>query len=259
MGRRSISPILDVYGHPAEPVIINPYIFGGAADPLAGVPDIAFRFQTHNGDGVPMGMFQDTACTTPATADGDVVKGIKSFDGATILATQGTTGNAPLLKIVSGIPVLRTDGSNDFMMASTPYISNTTTYSIYYCGTVVAGGIMFAEDNNTGGRGWVVSFNNFELRGTSGYGYTFGSGRHYLSIIGDTGAAGRTYVDGTVSGTTIGDSTVNTHTGVLNIGRREYSGAESYGSCDIISIILATSSHSSGNRGTVETYLGTLD
>lgn len=65
-------------------------------------------------------LFQDSAGTTPAAADNDVVGywGDKSGNG--YHAAQGTTANKPLLKLATknNLPVVYFDGLNDWLSAS---------------------------------------------------------------------------------------------------------------------------------------------
>lgn len=65
------------------------------------------------------GTFEDTARTTPATDDGDVVKGYTDQSVNSHHATEAT--NAPTLKLAiqNGLPVLRYDGTNDKLVTDT--------------------------------------------------------------------------------------------------------------------------------------------
>ena len=66
------------------------------------------------------GIFQDSAKTTPATSDGDVIGAWEDQSGNGNDALQGTTVNKPVLKlsIVNSRPVVRFDGANDDLLLS---------------------------------------------------------------------------------------------------------------------------------------------
>lgn len=87
-------------------------------DPLAGIPFV-LRLQTHRGDGVPLGLYQDNDALIPATADGDPVAVWRDeLSGSGIIAVQSVSTKRPVLKFVGGTPVVRFDGIDDFLSAS---------------------------------------------------------------------------------------------------------------------------------------------
>lgn len=91
---------------------------GGWTDPLAGIP-FALRLQTHRGDNVPLGLYQDTTCTIPATADGHSVAAWRDeLSGSGLIATQSNAMKQPTLRFVDGVPVLRFDGVDDELLAT---------------------------------------------------------------------------------------------------------------------------------------------
>lgn len=95
---------------------------GGVADPLAGIV-FALRLQTHKGDNVPLGLWQDTAGTIPAVLDGDPVARWDDVLGTSGLsALQANTMQQPLLRFVNGTPVVRFDGVDDQMVVTTPVV-----------------------------------------------------------------------------------------------------------------------------------------
>lgn len=84
-------------------------------DPLAGFTWSA-RLQTHNGNNVPLGLYQDTACTIPATEDGHLIKGWKGeLMGTPITATQADDQKAPMLVFNGATPTALFDGVDDFL------------------------------------------------------------------------------------------------------------------------------------------------
>jgi hypothetical protein len=62
-------------------------------------------------------LWQDSARTTPATADGDPVGAWDDVSGNDRHLTQGTGASRPVLKLAiqNGRPVVRFDGTNDFL------------------------------------------------------------------------------------------------------------------------------------------------
>lgn len=114
---------------------------GGWVDPLAGIT-FALRLQTHRGDGVPLGLYQDAACTVPATEDGDPVGGWRDeLSGSGLVAEQSVSTKRPTLRFAGGIPVLEFDGVDDWLdigfwggqqVYSAAIKSNTPNWSTYY-------------------------------------------------------------------------------------------------------------------------------
>ncbi len=72
--------------------------------------DLHVRLQTHMGDNVPVGLFQDAALTTPATEEGDRVGGWRDMwvpsDAAFVAVTQTDNALRPTLTFVGGVPHL---------------------------------------------------------------------------------------------------------------------------------------------------------
>lgn len=85
-------------------------------DPLAGIP-FPLRLQTHRGDGVPLGLYQDTACTIPATDDGHSVAAWRDeLSDSGVVAVQSVSTKRPTLRFAVGKPVLQFDGVDDFLL-----------------------------------------------------------------------------------------------------------------------------------------------
>jgi hypothetical protein len=97
----------------------------------------------------PTTLFQDTACTIPAAADGDVVGGWKDrFAG--IIASQATAAKKPLLKlgIQNGRPVVRPDAVDDgFSVAISKPVGS---FTFYYAGNARTGVDIWLFDTETG-------------------------------------------------------------------------------------------------------------
>lgn len=102
----------------------------GDADPLAGITTI-LRLQTHNGNGVPLGLYQDTACTVPAVDDGDPVAAWRDELGTSgLLAIQSVETKRPLLRFVDGFPILEFDGVDDYLVIGSNIIGNSDDKTI---------------------------------------------------------------------------------------------------------------------------------
>lgn len=77
------------------------------------------RHQTHNGNGVPLGLYKDVACTIPATLEGDLVAAWKDELGSSgIVLVQADSAKRPVLTFVSGLPYLHFDGVDDELVAT---------------------------------------------------------------------------------------------------------------------------------------------
>ena len=101
----------------------------GGGDPLAGIP-FALRLQTHNGNNVPLGLYQDTACTIPATMDGDLIAGIQwVFASGNLRLTQSDPQCQAMLVFFDGVPAIYPDGVDDFYESSSVTLS--TAVSIF--------------------------------------------------------------------------------------------------------------------------------
>ncbi|RYD33658.1 MAG: hypothetical protein EOP87_10615 [Verrucomicrobiaceae bacterium] len=93
------------------------YLHSLDADPLAGMA-FSLRLQTHRGDGIPLGLYQDVSCTAPAMAEGDLIAAWRDeLSGSGLVAVQEVSSKRPTLRFVSGKPVLEFDGSDDFLIA----------------------------------------------------------------------------------------------------------------------------------------------
>jgi hypothetical protein len=89
-------------------------------DPLAGI-SLTIRLQTHRGDGVPLGLYQDTACTIPAINDGHSIAAWRDeLSDSGLTAVQSVSTKRPTLKFVSGKPVVRFDGVDDYLSVTLP-------------------------------------------------------------------------------------------------------------------------------------------
>jgi hypothetical protein len=94
--------------------------------------DFTFRLQTHNGDRVPLGLYQDAACTIPAIADGDPVGGWRDeLSESGIVLSQSSATKRPILRFIFDTPVLEFDGIDDFLSnSSIPTISGVVASAV---------------------------------------------------------------------------------------------------------------------------------
>lgn len=126
-------------------------------DPLFGL-NFPMRLQAHRGDNSTIGLlYQDTACTIPATTDGHAVQGVRHVTTGAVLATQATTASAPILRVTGGVPWLDWgDLRIKFMTFSTPLnetFRNIAAAQIWNGGvaTSVSTSTVFFASNGTGG------------------------------------------------------------------------------------------------------------
>lgn len=96
-------------------------------DPLAGYTFV-LRLQTHRGDGVPYGLFQDAAGTVPATSDGHPVGCWKDLiSGSGLAAVQANAPKRPTLRFSSGLPFVSFDGVDDMTVVTGFVASEVST------------------------------------------------------------------------------------------------------------------------------------
>ena len=106
-----------------------PMPLGGAPpDPLAGI-SFSLRFETHNGDKVPKGLYTDTVGTVPVSADGDTVAAIRNWRGDnSIIYTQTVSAQRPIFHYgTNGYPIVSFDGVSQCMAGT---VAATLPYTI---------------------------------------------------------------------------------------------------------------------------------
>lgn len=102
-------------------------------DPLAG-KSFPLRVESYQGfdpTASPQTLFQDTSCLVPAVNAGQNIQGV--FDAWTNEAKQADQSNsmkAPKVVIVNGRPVMRFDGSDDWLLTTLGLIGGQITYSV---------------------------------------------------------------------------------------------------------------------------------
>lgn len=92
-------------------------------------------------------LFQDSAGTTPATADADVVGYWADKSGNGKHATQGTTANKPLLKLTikNGLNVVRFDGADD-LLSTALALPNAVSAVIVYANKASGNRVLFSTN-----------------------------------------------------------------------------------------------------------------
>jgi len=112
---------------------------GEEIDPLAGLT-FAFR-----GYGLPTGAFQDSALTTPATADADPLGGWRDTNAVAFI--QATSGQRPSLENISGATwAARFDGTNDFLARSN--ISLAGDFTIFVRQSTTGDGMLVGNNGS---------------------------------------------------------------------------------------------------------------
>lgn len=169
-----------------------------APDPLIDFSFFA-RLQTHFGDNVPLGLYQDTACTIPATQDFDPVAAWRDeLSGSNVVFSNSNPDQQPVLLFVGGVPVVAFDGVDDVLIqdsAFEPIFISARTHHISDSGfgrvTTQSGG---------GNGGFVAAAGDWSAR-YGGAGITLGAitaGYDALFIQGGTGTS-RTGLNGSNS------------------------------------------------------------
>lgn len=138
-------------------------------------------------------LFQDTAGTTPATADTDPVARINDAAPTPLNQTQATAGRRPLLKlnIQNGLPILRADGTDDLLINA-----SASAYNVLHNGagvTVLYAGKKTAADGTSTG----LVGNNSNTTANIGFANTMLSGNLTTLIV--KGSAGNAVINKTTT------------------------------------------------------------
>lgn len=101
-----------------------------SGDPLAGLT-FAIRLQTHSGDNVPLGLWQDTAMTIPALNDFDPIAAWSDeLSDSGQVALQSDTNKRPILLFVDGVPTVDFDGIDDVLVHTAALSAPCSVYII---------------------------------------------------------------------------------------------------------------------------------
>jgi hypothetical protein len=124
-------------------------------------PSYQLRLQTHNGDNVPLGLYQDAAMTIPAMEDGDPIyvwKDVLTSSG--LVYTAPDSSQRPTLRFRYGVPVVNfPGGTRKILISNTTLADNSTDLTTY---------VVCRPDSDSGGS----AFSN----GGLGTGWSIGSG-----------------------------------------------------------------------------------
>lgn len=199
--------------------------------------------------------------------DGDALTTWVDQSGVGNNVTQATTANKPLYKtnIVNSLPVVRFDGSNDFMSVATPVITGGA-YSMFivFKSTITAARINpFYVGSNSGVDGYGFEIDIGGLRNIIHRGIAFLVGGSattnfeiWAAIRTTTGPLAALYINGTDDSVTNGTSAIVTPTAITVVGAIDNLATNPLPG-DISEIIVYDSALSDANRDSIETYLGT--
>jgi hypothetical protein len=176
-------------------------------DPLAAI-SFLLRLQTHNGDNVPLGLYQDVSCTIPATVDGDPIAAWRDETpgGGGLLLVQGAIELQGILVFVNGTPTIYPDGIDDMMARSGPLslsaavmVVGAEAPSVHDCALVTT------RYNDSywafGGVGYFGTFRNTRLEGYPSVVPVTGYHTHTIK----SGASYEVRIDGVSQGVQSGD------------------------------------------------------
>jgi hypothetical protein len=224
----------------------------------------------HRGNNLPFGLYKDTAMTIPATTAGDAIAAWRDeVTGNGLYATQATAGFRPTLQFVSGRPVVRFDGTDDYLEFPTiGPLALTSGFEVQ--ARVITGSVAF---NVSGGEQWI-----FSKDVDTGRSYAFGWGGQFPLQINGTGSSLPLALSGPVSLGWRGNSTLGTlwraaGTDYVNnatwaapatnatlprIGLRQYPGFTQPFSGDLVSVTVASKVLTTYQRLGIEAYVSGL-
>lgn len=234
---------------------------GGVAAAVFSPSDITGLKLWLKADGT---LWQDSARTTPATADADPVGAWDDASGLGVHATQGTAGNRPTLKtnILNGKPVLRFDGSSDRMVSSASAATKPfTVFAVFKAATVAVTSTMIGA-SATSGMHWRIDqggahpqqilLQDVGVIGASTGGQT--TATHVDAVTYSSGGAWAFYLDGVAKGTGTDNQTFTASTTTIG-----YNGSNNGELCngDLAEIIKYDSVLSTADMNRVGNYLET--
>lgn len=221
-------------------------------------------------DSITRGLALRLSGVTPSSVDPSTVTGMLAWykadalglsDGDPVGSWADSSGNSrtptqsgssrPTYKtgIVNGMPVVRFDGSNDYLSLSQSFIS-ADAWTILTVSKSSSGTGPIASNDSSGNRGWVfwrgTSGGNFETGGSPGTSYTASSGFDVITIRGGI----EIYVNGVfnISST----RSIPSNAAPFEIGRRNF-GELLTG--DIAEIIIYNRRITRAERAGIEQYL----
>jgi hypothetical protein len=238
-------------------------------DPLAGYT-WGLRLQTHNGDGVPLGLWQDTTFTIPAQNDFDPIGGWTdelSDSGAAVI--QSDLNLQPYLLFIDGIPTIQCDGVDDFFQGAVSGLS-ASQLSVFASAAIESSDGALYDATNASGLTNICSLLfraapslRFRIGDAGGTGSDVGdatvafsdTGWHVFSGL-HTLSERSLYIDGVLQNTNTTDVVATPTPTQLRIGRL----FENYFPLGggLVALLLSPDTLNPTDRGTVETYLATL-
>lgn len=127
----------------------------GAFSP-AEVPSLVGWFKA-DGD-----LFQDSARTTPAIADGDLVGSWTDLSSGAKHASQATSTKRPTLKtnIINGKPAVRFDDVDDYLITASPISTSTINATLFVVAAspAASGGPWFNTGSGASNNGWSLGY-----------------------------------------------------------------------------------------------------
>lgn len=207
-------------------------------------------------------LWQDSARTTPATADGAPVGAWDDASGAGAHVTQSTSDNRPTLKtgIINSKPVLRFDGSNDRMAGSASAATKPfTAFALFKAANVsvtstmlgasTAGGLHWRIDQ-AGAHPQEILRQDTELIASGTGGQT--TAAHIVAVTYGSAGAWAFYLDGAGAGSGTNNKTFTASTTTVG-----YNGSNNVELCngDLAEIIKYDSALSTTDLNRVGNYL----
>jgi hypothetical protein len=229
-------------------------------DPLAGF-NWAARLQTHNGNGVPLGLWQDDACTIPATQDFDPIGGwTDELSDSGVALTQSDPDKQPFLFFDNGVPTIVPDGVDDYLQGSIAGIA-VTNLTVFALGAISSGA--FYELSHNAGvsnacSAMFIDGGQFRFRITTTDALFLAPDGAIHSFTGVQATAARSvYLDGTMQNTESSSVNMSQVPAFLRMGNLfQFFGYPLNGS--MISLMFSPDTFNPTNLGTVDTYLATL-
>jgi hypothetical protein len=236
------------------------------------VPGLALWFKAD------AGTWQDSALTTPAAADGDVVGGWVDQSASAHALVQATTSKKPTLKTgangINGLPVVRGDGVDDYLKKATQVLTGSTgtILSVFRLTAGFASTTLVGQGDEATGLNSGVGVRTTKIRtyvgpNTVQANTVLVANTAYLGVFESTGAAYRFMLDGTTEDTpysvVLGANDgywFGDEAGIDNVtlfARERSDGPDIFHKGDIAELIAYGSQVSSGDLASLVAYLQT--
>lgn len=199
-------------------------------------------------------------------SDGDPVTTWTDSSGNGNSSTQGTSNQKPLHKtnIVNSLPVVRFDGSNDWLKSNSINFSSTTFTIFVVCtNSSTANGDVFCVDDGSGNTFAEMRVDSdvrltFSVKNTGGSTFecNVGQSSSFQVMCGVKSSTSiQAFINGTAGSSTSVSGTQRTGTSNANIG--QFGLGFQYFGGDIAEVLYYADDIGSTNREAVEDYLGT--